>query len=148
VFEHLKKLDATGERKFAMPDLDPSGQLDPVPALWVRPALESNRAYFAARLKSLQQRRKASARRVSQADFEAAREIDRELYPRYVVVGWENVLNAAGEQAFFNRENCEAFLRALPDWLLDELRNYCSEPGNFAGALELTDEETEDLGND
>ena len=44
------------------------------------------------------------------------REQDRDLFPKFVIVGWDGVLDSDGEPVEFTKENCADLLAALPDW--------------------------------
>lgn len=150
-FSHLSKLSAAGRTaRWPMPLLDPDGVLPGIPTLVVRPAGPANKAYFERNLKAVQSSRVGlGGRGVSQRALDRMRESDYELYSRHVVTGWENVVNSSGAPATFSQENCEAFLRALPPEMFDELRAFCVTSSNFAEGLSaLTEEEEADLGND
>lgn len=127
-FGHLKKLevgnDQTGE--FHMHALE--GE----PVLVVKPALESNRGYFNASLRSSRKNMRAIRNgNLTAGMLDETRETDRELYVGHVVVGWRNVVDAKGKPVEFNSSDCRDFLAALPNWLFDELREFCGTPGNF-----------------
>lgn len=127
-FSHLKRLDVQGGQtaEFRMHALE--GE----PALTVRPALESNTQYFNAALKgSRKNMRSIRNGSVSAGLLDETRENDRELYAKHVVVGWRGVQDSSGKQVQFTREVCAEFLEALPNWLFDELREFCGTPTNF-----------------
>lgn len=64
-------------------------------------------------------------------------EMDRQLFPRHVITGWEGVLDTNREPVPFSPEACEEFLRALPDWLMRKLSGFVSRPANFIAEEEI-----------
>lgn len=127
-FAHLKKLDVQGGQtaEFHL------HALDGTPVLHVRPALESNTSYFNASLKSSRKNMRAMRNgNINAGLLDETRETDRELYAKHVVVGWKGIQDAQGKDVPFTREVCAEFLDALPNWLFDELREFCGTPVNF-----------------
>jgi len=126
-FSHLKNLDVKDRTaRF------PIHQIAGAPALIMKPATEANKPYFNAVLKrSRRNVRALKAGAINQVMIAENREQDRELFPKFVVTGWEGVTDSKGKDAEFNRENCEAFLRALPDWIFDEVRDFAGNSVNF-----------------
>jgi hypothetical protein len=126
-FSHLKTLDVKDKTARC-----PIHQIAGAPVLIMKPATEANKPYFNAVLKKSRRNVRAlKAGALNQAMIAENREQDRELFPRFVVVEWEGVTDAGGEAVGFNRENCEDFLRALPDWVFDEIRNFAGDSINF-----------------
>lgn len=127
-FGHLKKLEVQGGKtaEFKM------HALDGTPVLTVRPAMESNKGYFNASLKaSRSNMRSIRNGNVTAGLLDETRETDRDLYAKHVVVGWTNVVDQAGKPVQFTRDVAADFLAALPNWLFDELREFCGTPSNF-----------------
>jgi hypothetical protein len=126
-FSHLKNLDVKDRTaRF------PIHQIAGAPALILKPATEVNKPYFNAVLKrSRRNMRALKAGAINQVMIAENREQDRELFPKFVVIGWEDMTDSKGEDAEFNLENCEAFLRALPDWIFDEVRDFAGNSVNF-----------------
>lgn len=127
-FKHLKSLDIQGQQttRFTL------YQVDGEPWLEIRPAAEVNRNYFNSLLKrSRKNLKRIRAGAVNAAQIAENRDEDRTLYPKHVVVGWGGVRNDEGVEVDFSVEDCAAFLRALPDWLFDELRVFASDVTNF-----------------
>lgn len=127
-FEHLRKLQV---RSDVVQDFDLL-EIEGNPLLKVKPALEGNRAYFTSLLK----RNKRYAQQLRTMGMtpelmDKTREEDRELYARFVIVGWESVVDSENKDVKFSTEDCLAFLRALPDYIFDQVRQFCSTPGNF-----------------
>lgn len=126
-FSHLQKLDVAGvtaELKLEY--------IKGSPVLVLAQAGQANVPYFnaVARMTSKQFRGTRGAR-VDASILNQQREQDRELFPRYVMRGWSGVVDADGNEVLFSQDNAADFLQALPDWLVDEIRNFASEPANF-----------------
>jgi hypothetical protein len=135
-FSYLKKLEV--KDRTARYDMF---QISSEPVLIVRPATEANKPYFNAVLrKSRKNSRALRAGAINRAMITENREQDRELFPRYVIVGWENVVDVNGESVEFSPDNCRGFLDALPDWIFDDVRNFAGDSANFVD--ELPDAET------
>ena len=110
------------------------------PTLIVAPATEANKPYFNALLKRAgKTARQVRANAINTGLIEENRLEDLELYPRHVIKGWQDVLDADGTEVDFSQANLVEFLDVLPNWLFDDLRNYCGNPANFS---ELVDVET------
>lgn len=105
------------------------------PTLIVKHAGESNKPYFNEKLRQAEKLRQRRAK-VSVELIRDNRERDRELFPKYVVIGWKNVVDAAGNPVMFSKDDCEAFLRALDDEMFDALREYCLDASNFREVLD------------
>jgi hypothetical protein len=136
-FENLKKLDVTKDKTATYT----IGQVivnDQSPILTVAPATEANKGYFNALLKrASKSARQVAAGKVSAVLIAENRDEDRALYPSYIVKNWSNVFDSSGDEVPFSKEACEEFLEALPDWLFDDLRNFCGKPDNFVDATAL-----------
>ncbi|UFK26769.1 hypothetical protein [Roseobacter phage RDJL6] len=127
-FAHLKKMEVQGGKtaEFKM------HALEGTPVLTVKPAMESNKAYFNASLKaSRSNMRSIRNGNVTAGLLDETRETDRELYGKHIIVGWNNVLDSSGKSVPFDRSVASDFLEALPNWLFDELREFCGTPSNF-----------------
>lgn len=75
-------------------------------------------------------------------------EDDRDLYPRYVIVGWGGIKDRRGREVRFSVEACTAWMRALPLWIFRRLRVFCMRPESFvADAPEPLPEPAELAGN-
>jgi hypothetical protein len=131
-FANLKAMEVRAERTAAFTLYQIEGE----PVLHMAPATEANEPYFNELLK----RSKRNQRRINAGNFTSGmiqenRDNDRELYPRFVVRGWNRVVDAKGEVAEATEENVKAFLVALPDWLFDEARAFATDPHNYVGDL-------------
>lgn len=60
-------------------------------------------------------------------------ELDRRLFPRYVIKDWRGIRmrSAPDKDVPFSVEQCESFLRALPDWIVGELSNFAAVAAHF-----------------
>lgn len=115
-------------------------ELEGPPVLVVRPATEANPSYFneAARRQSRKGTRSALLGAPLTADvLNEARKIDRELYPKSVVIGWRGVLDRSGEPVDFSQGNCHEYLVALPDHIFDGIRAFCLDASNFTNTEEI-----------
>jgi len=131
-FANLKVLEVKAERTAAFTIYQIEGE----PVLHMAPATEANKPYFNALLK----RSKRNQRRINSGNFTSGmikenRDNDRELYPQFVVRGWDRVVDAKGEAVKPTQENVVDYLKALPDWLFDEARAFATDPQNYVGDI-------------
>jgi hypothetical protein len=105
------------------------------PILVVRPAGESNKSYFNERLRAAERMRQRKAK-INAELVKQARDLDRELFPKFIIVGWKNVVDANGAPVQFTRDECVAFLAAIDDDLFDTIREYCQDSSNFREVAE------------
>lgn len=146
MFEHLQKLNPSGRTvEMELPELGPSA------ALTVRHAGESNVPYHQAMLRRAAKRSGALRGGKITADLlkktaEENREEDRELLPRYVVVGWRGLRDSEGADVPYSREAAVELFEQLPGWLVDRVSGFASNPMNF---IEEDEEplDVESLGN-
>lgn len=124
-FNHLEVSQATAW--FDMPELSPKARL------CVRPATEANPAYYNGMLRraGTRMRRLARTEKLSVEDADQNRGDDRELYPRFVLISWEGVLDRSGAAVPFTADNAREFCARLPAWLFDRLRNFAATPERF-----------------
>lgn len=104
------------------------------PILTVRPAGEANKPYFNHLLKHTgKYARRLKASKISATMLAENRDEDRALFPKFVIVNWNKrpPIDAAGKSAPFNEENCVAFIKALPDDVFDEVRDFATNMENF-----------------
>lgn len=131
-FGHLEVYDPRGNTaEYTLPLrpklLDGDGQLI-IPVLTMRVAGQSNPSYWNAITKALP---KGQAQRSLTDQVERNRRQDRELLPKYVIIGWAGIYDSEGFVVLFTEESCAAFLKCLPDWIMDEIRNFAAIPANF-----------------
>lgn len=138
-FSQHKKLDINSEKsvEYVFPELD--GEV----TLMVTSASESNKPYFNALLKRARRTSKiVQAGSITANVVSNNRNEDRELYALHIIKGWKNVLDATGKQVIFNQQNCLDFLKAIPDYIFDELRAFCGNLINFIDEGATNVEET------
>lgn len=127
-FSHLEKLDVQRDRIVHYVMYNIEGE----PVLHIGPATEANRPYFNALLrKSRSTARIVKAKSMTAGVVEENREDDRILYAKHVVKGWTGIADKEGNEVPFTEENCLDFLKALPGWLFDDLRQYAGDTQNF-----------------
>lgn len=118
--------------EFEVPGIRTGGKR---PTLIVRPASEINRPYFSSALRKASKNvKRVQTHGIEVEDVKAARDEDRRLFPMHVIVGWKDLCNANKVPVPFSKAACAQFVSQLPDWLFDELRNFCSDVSNFIQA--------------
>lgn len=139
-FNHLTKLDVSDESRATFTFYQIEGE----PKLEVTTASQANKPYQLAVLKKSSQATRAAAQsaRLNPRMLAQNRNEDRELYPLHIVKGWSGVKDSKGKEVAFSIDNVKAFLVALPDWLFDELRLFCTSPQSFIEGGEVDVEET------
>lgn len=136
-FSYLKQVDVKSDdtKEYHIDQISIAGK---TPVLLVASATESNTQYYNSLLRdAVKNARKVKKGGVSAEMMKKNRDQDRELYPKYVIKGWYNVPDATGEDVRFSQEACSDFITQLPDWIFDDLRNYCSDPTNFVEEFDL-----------
>lgn len=136
-FSHLKAFEVQAKTsRYEMRQITIN---DHTPVLIVEPATEANKPFFNALLKESGKATNAMRRgKMKPQTLTESRDRDRIHYSKYIVKGWEYVLDGeTGEDAPCTPENVLAFLKNLPDWLFDDLRMYCTDPSNFADQLDV-----------
>lgn len=117
-------------------------RLEGAPRLTVRPATEANPAYMRSMLKGSREKlRRLNAGDLSPEMLEENRARDRKLFPKYIIVGWDGVMDVSGAAVPFSPDACAAFIEALPYDLFNELRDFCSTIDNFRPQVDGDDEE-------
>ena len=136
-FTNISRLDVSGKTsRYTLTQVAP-GPNGLRPVIIGRPAAQENKAYRDIMLTDIGDRMRASAGRLSVTaeTLDATRARARQLYPQYVIAGWENVYDAAGNEVPFTGEAAIQFINALPNWIFDEMRQFFEEPANFASPL-------------
>jgi hypothetical protein len=125
MFDHLKKLDVTSsaEAWIEIPEVSPGARLR------VRQANAYNRFYSHAQVSW-------PTRTVPQNEgllekLDRHRDMDRILFAKHVVVGWEGVLDKDNQPVEATPEAIKEFCQKLPDWLFDRVMQFCREVRNF-----------------
>lgn len=111
------------------------------PTLILASATESNIPLFNAVLKhSGQTANRAQANAKPSLDrIKEGRAQDRELYARYVVKGWRDVVDVNGVEVEFTADDCHDFLKALPYNMFDGVREFARELSNFVDDMPDTE---------
>lgn len=133
MFEHLKRLDIIGAQSWLdMPELGKGARL------LLNPANEANKFYHNAFLKKAgrRARRLAASGEISAEDVRQSRAEDRELYPLYVIAGWECLRDEVGNEVLWSKDAARELCEQLPDWLFDRVSAHARIPERF-----LPDEE-------
>lgn len=108
----------------------------------VRPATDANPNYYNAMLKLSSKRVRAMLKtdEITAEDAALNRDDDRQLYPRFVIAGWEALEGEPGSDGLdedghvpFTRENSRKLCGILPNHLMDRLRNQAATPERFYG---------------
>lgn len=127
-FGHLKKLDIESTKLVPYEII----QIADKPVLQVAPATEVNKPFFNALLRRARKTSKAvQAGAITAGLIDSNREEDKELYSQFVVKGWSNVKDESGNDVPFSQADCLEYLKALPNYIFDPLREFVSNPMNF-----------------
>lgn len=127
-FSQIKKLDITADKTAVFIFYNIVGE----PELTVRPATEVNKQFFNALLRRARKNNKAvQAGAINAGMISANRDEDRDLYSQFVISGWKKVVDADDKEVEFTQQNCLDFLKALPDFEFDDLRQFASNPITF-----------------
>jgi hypothetical protein len=129
-FDHVAAL-AIGDKTSSYTVYEIQGH----PVLKLAHAGQSNSPYFNARLALAAKNVRGGSRSKATADI-MAKDIahDRELYPKHVLRGWENVFDTNGSPVPFSTEAAAEFIDALPPDIFEGVRSHASDPGNYRDA--------------
>jgi hypothetical protein len=136
-FSHLKPMELTKDvtARYTIHQITVNGK---TPTLILKPAAQINTTYFNELLKSAAKNAKAiSAGQLSTSMIDENREQDRVLFPKHVIVGWEDMLDADGTELAFDKNDCKDFIDALPDHIWDAVRNFATAPENFVETVNI-----------
>tara|TARA_R110000822_G_scaffold120633_7_gene254176 strand:- start:3582 stop:4025 length:444 start_codon:yes stop_codon:yes gene_type:complete len=126
-FGHLKKYDPRGQTaEFPLP-IDG----DPQPKITLKHAGQTNRPYTNAVVKH---NAKSGALRRGRVDANLLAEnlnLDRELFPQFVITGWSGIEDTEGKPVPYSMAACAEFLKELPDWIVQELSTFAARASNF-----------------
>ena len=131
----IKKVERHQSVEYIMHDVTLDNGLSPV--FSVKPASDANKSYISALL-----RQNAQARRNSQITLKVLdrnRQDDIDLYSKYIITGWTNVIDVDGNVIEYSSEEGLAFLTEIVkdnSWIFDNLRVFCSDMHNFINDLE------------
>ncbi len=76
-------------------------------------------------------RKGAGARDVTADTLKEALDDDRDAFSKFVVTGWDDVINTDGEQVPFSQQVCFEYLTALPDWIMQGVSSWGGRAVNF-----------------
>lgn len=144
-FKHLDglRIDHQTTVWYEMPEVCPGA------ALLVAPMTQSNKPWMNAALRKSGNRPTGKKSKLSIETIDTNRLDDIELMPRFIVRGWRNILDENDQEVPFNAQNARELLEALPDWMVDDLRKFASDPMNFISAEDDAAPVPEELvGND
>lgn len=94
---------------------------------------ESNEEYYN---RLLQRNTKGSAKKRLQKsmtvrELQEGRALDRKLYPKFVLIGWEGVVDDDGNEVPYTASDCYDLMCAISDEEFDEIRDFFQNPGSF-----------------
>ncbi len=101
----------------------------------------SNKPYLAAVSNGNTQKAKGGRRpggAKTPQEIAEALDKDRDMFAKYIVTGWTGVFDTDGKPVALNKKECREFLGALPDWIVQELGMFATEPMNFVADDEPT----------
>ena len=124
-FGHLKKYDPKGRTAtYTIP-------IEGDPKILLKHAGQTNKPYTNAVVKHNAKSGALRRGRIDASTLEENLRLDRELFPRYVITGWEGVVDTDGVAVPYSAEACCEFLEALPDWIVQELSTFAARASNF-----------------
>ena len=131
MFSKLKKHDVPkgATASYALHEIGPMKEGEKTPVLTLRPATAANRNYSNAAIKAMS--RFQRARTITPEMIAQMRETNRDLYARFVLVGWSDIYEDDGSTAEFSQDKARTFLEALPDHVFDDLMAFASDPRSF-----------------
>lgn len=136
-FDHLRKLDITNEAtaEYALTRISVNGKS---PKLILAPATEANKRYHAAVLKRAPKAAKMMKDGAFNIDtLDEYRQEDRDLFAKHVIKGWIDMLSLEGNEINFSEAACQDFLKALPDWIFDDIREFAGNATNFSDVMDV-----------
>ena len=102
------------------------------PWVEVKPATERNKPFFNALLKRQRQSRRILRGGTLTVDvIKRTRDDDRELYAKYIITSWGNIVDVDGTTVDISPGNCIDFLNALSDESFDLLRDFAGDHQTF-----------------
>jgi hypothetical protein len=107
-------------------------------ALTLAPATEANKPLLNATLKHSKSTGR-SRKGQSASLIKENRNVDRNLYAKFVVKDWVNIKDDKGVPVDFNEEEVLGLLKALPDDLFDEIRMFAGDLASFRADIQVDD---------
>ena len=126
-----------------MPEVAPKARL------LLKSATEANPGYFNAMLRKTGKRARQIVRtdRITAEDATQNRDEDRALFPRFVILKWEGIVDTDGNPVECTRETATEFCEKLPTWLFDRVRNFAATPERFLDPEDIDPDPEELSGN-
>lgn len=132
-FSHLAKLNVSTDKVVEFPLWMVRGR----PVFMVTSASEVNADYLNEMLrrtgKHLRQLRLGA---LDKDLIDENRRHVRALFPLHIIRGWKGVVDASGKEVAFSPDECVAYMKHLPDWIVDELSTFCQTITNFTDEIE------------
>ncbi|WP_299085059.1 hypothetical protein [uncultured Paraglaciecola sp.] len=135
-FNYLEKAKVKPDlvKPYELVDLEINGKC---PVLFVTTSSDANRALFRKRLADAQDKpTRKKSKKVTEVDIEKVRTDDIELYAKFVVTDWKDVIDDSGKLVPFSEEACRDYLLSLPSYIIDPMRDYCSDPLNWTDSID------------
>lgn len=134
-FTQLKALQVTSKnvKDFDFPELGAKAVLK------LRSSNEGNSGYMNGLLRLTGQSKGSRRRKATDINAQAMddlRDHDKELYPEWVIVGWEGVLDGKGKEVEYSVDEVKSLVGQLPNWLFDEIRAFVNDPANFVDQID------------
>lgn len=116
------------------------------PSVTGKPATEANKPYLNSVLKKGKRlMRRMRGGKMNVEALKESREQDYQLYPKFVLKGFvKPPIRDDGSKAV--DEDIEAFMRAIPIDMFDDMRSFYSDPDTFRDEDDLDEDEVEELG--
>ena len=136
-FNYLAKAQVKPDlvKPYELTDLEINGV---TPILYVCTSTDANTPLFKHRLADAQNKpARRKSKKVTKADIQKIREEDIDLYARFVVTDWENVIDDSGKKVPFDVDSCRDYLLSLPSYIVDPMRDYCSDALNWTETLDV-----------
>ena len=117
----------------------PMTEISPEAVLEIKPADQSNPPYQNALMLLVADRQKklrGKEKDFTVDDLDAIRELDRDLFPKYVIVGWTGVVDVkTGKEVKFSVTKCQELINAISTpgvaWVFDKIRTLAKSPEAF-----------------
>lgn len=140
-FAHLSGLDVSEKTtKFAVSEISTDAVLE------LKPANNTNTEYFNAYMSLTAARTTKNMSRTSTTEFrvedlDADRELDKDLFPKYVIVGWTGVTTQDGTPIKWSVKKAIELIDMLSApgvaWVFDKIRMRAKSPEAFVDWTEL-----------
>lgn len=109
----------------------------PTPVLKIKPATADNSEFMNRYIDETFKRTGRRTVQMNAKTLATSREIDLDLFPELVIVGWEDVVDSNGDAVPFTAEVCRQFFDRVDmgdKSVFDTVRDFARQPTNFAEA--------------